>query len=322
MKNEENVKLELINLNDVVSKPVKYLWQPYIPLGKVGIIQGNPGVGKTTLITSLMADLSRGNMLPGDVEPREPINIIYNTVEDDLGDTIKPNLVLAGADCSKIDVINVKNKDLSLTDSRIEQAIVEKNVKLMVFDPIQGYIGSSVDFHRANEVRPVLSHLTKLAEKYECAILLVGHLNKNAGQLCAYRGLGSIDFFAAVRSVMLVGTHPSDNTQRFLFHAKSNLSKPGDTRCFRINENKLEWTGTIDLNADQFMLDGGETVKKVDSAKAFLMDFLADGEKPSTEIYEAADQEDFSKRTLATAKKDLKIKALKHDDKWFWRLPE
>ncbi len=131
----------------------------------------------------------------------EPVNVIYQTAEDGLSDTIKPRLVAAGADCARVMVIDDFDRVLTLDDDRLEQAIEQTGARLVVLDPIQGYIGASVDMHRANEIRPLMYRIAKLAEKYGCAILLIGHMNKNSSEKSSYRGLGSIDFQAAARSV-------------------------------------------------------------------------------------------------------------------------
>ena len=173
MVEKQNIELKLIHMEDVVSKEVKWLWYPYIPYGKITIIEGDPGEGKTTLVLKLAAALSRGLPLPCDDDKEyEPIHIIYQTAEDGIEDTIKPRLEKAGADCSMIRVIDETDKELSMTDDRLEQAIIETKARLIILDPIQAYIGATVDMHRANEIRPVLKHLGMIAEKYNCAIVL------------------------------------------------------------------------------------------------------------------------------------------------------
>ena len=131
--------------------------------------------------------------------------MIYQTAEDGLGDTIKPRLLAAGADCSRVLVIDDQDQPLTMVDARLEEAIIQTKARLVVLDPIQGFLGAGVDMHRANEIRPLMKRISVLAEKYQCAIVLVGHMNKAAGNKAAYRGMGSIDFFAVARSVLLVG---------------------------------------------------------------------------------------------------------------------
>ena len=148
MVEKQNVELKLIHMEDVVSKEVEWLWYPYIPYGKITIIEGDPGEGKTTLVLKLAAALSRGLPLPCDDDKEyEPIHIIYQTAEDGIEDTIKPRLEKAGADCSMIRVIDETDKELSMTDDRLEQAIIETKARLIILDPIQAYIGATVDMH-------------------------------------------------------------------------------------------------------------------------------------------------------------------------------
>ncbi|WP_330602451.1 AAA family ATPase [Anaerocolumna chitinilytica] len=190
------------------------------------LIEGDPGEGKTTLALTLAALLSRGQPLPCDEDiPYEPINIIYQIAEDGIDDTIKPRLEKANADCSKIHVIDETEKELGMTDERLEQAIAETKAKLVILDPIQTYIGSDVDMHRANEIRFVLKRLGIIAEKYGCAIVLIGHMNKASGSKSTYRGLGSIDIQATVRSVLLVAKIPDKPNIRIMAQDKSVLRR-------------------------------------------------------------------------------------------------
>ena len=142
--NETKTELKLIHMEDVISKEVSWLWYPYIPFGKITVIEGDPGEGKTTLILKIAALLSKGLPLPcTDDIPYEPMAVIYQTAEDGLEDTIKPRLEQAGADCSKIRAIDESEKELTMSDERLEQAIIETNAKLIILDPIQAYIGAT-----------------------------------------------------------------------------------------------------------------------------------------------------------------------------------
>lgn len=318
-----NPELKIINMDEVTAVPVKWLWYPYIPIGKITIIQGDPGEGKTTLAVAIAATVSSGKCLPGDTESHEPANVIFQTAEDGLADTIKPRLEASNADCSRVLVIDESKEEFSMTDERIEEAIKLTHAKLVILDPIQAYIGANVDMHRANEIRPVMAQLGRIAESYECAIVLIGHLNKAAGQKCAYRGLGSIDIFAVARSTLLVGKMKDDSSKRIMSHAKSSLAPTGKSLLFEINEySGIEWGGTIELTADQFLEDSGTSVKKLESAKHFLLAILADGAKSQKEIQAAAEEMEFGMRTLKTAKAALGVKSVKVSEGWIWKLPD
>lgn len=206
---EEQIIKELIYMDTIRATEMKWLWYPYIPFGKITVIQGDPGEGKTTLILNVAALLTHG-MFPQSQEKCEPMNVIYQTAEDGLSDTVKPRLLSAGADCSHIIVINESERNVTMSDKRLEAAIAHTGAKLAILEPLQAYIGAEVDVHRANEIRPVMSHLGAIAEKYGCAIVLIGHMNKAMGMKSTYRGLGSIDITAAARSVLIVAR---DNNQ-------------------------------------------------------------------------------------------------------------
>lgn len=310
--------LKIINMADVESRKVEFLWYPYIPYGKLTIIQGDPGEGKTTAVLQIAALLTKGEALPEDDREREPINIIYQTAEDGLADTVKPRLEAAGADCSKVLVIDESEHCLCMSDERIEAALKETDAKMIILDPIQAYLGANVDMHRANEIRPVMKRLGDIAEKYGCAIILIGHMNKASGSKSTYRGLGSIDFQATARSVLIVGRIKDDPTCRVIAHDKSSLAPEGQSIAFRLDkDNGFLWEGPIEVTVDE-LLSGEPKVTKLTSAKGFLGKFLADGSKPSTEIFEAAEAEGIKRRTLFSAKEELNITAIKIGDRWHW----
>ena len=197
-------ELKLIRMNEVEAIEINWLWYPYIPYGKLTVIQGDPGDGKTTVVLAIAAALTTGAALPGSKETTEPMSVIFQTAEDGLGDTVKPRLVQSGADCGRVIVIDESEKELSLSDIRIEQAIIQTSAKLFIIDPLQAYLGADVDMHRANQIRPVLKRIGAIAEQTGCAVVVIGHLNKGMSK-SQYRGLGSIDIQAAARSVLTVG---------------------------------------------------------------------------------------------------------------------
>lgn len=331
MNEKQKVELKLIHMADVVSKEVEWLWYPYIPYGKITIVEGDPGEGKTTLVLKLAAALSRGLPLPCDDDSeREPIHIIYQTAEDGIDDTIKPRLEKAGADCSMIRVIDETQKELSMTDDRLEQAIVETGARMVILDPIQAYIGAKVDMHRANEIRPVLKHLGMIAEKHNCAIVLIGHMNKAAGSKSTYRGLGSIDIQATARSVLLVARLRDKPNIRIMAHDKSSLAPTGDAIGFEMTEDSgMVCIGPYDITIDELLSGNeGRGKKKLDIAESFIKEYFgAAKEIISNDILQEAARRGIKRNTLLSTKKKLGIASGKGktDDGisyWTWILPQ
>lgn len=239
--------LKLIHMDQVEVEEIEWLFYPFIPYGKVTIIQGDPGEGKTTVVLQIIAKLTKGEAILSETSEGkseetgvEPINVIYQTAEDGLGDTIKPRLLAAGADCSRVLVIDDQDQPLTMVDERLEEAIIQTKARLVVLDPIQGFLGAGVDMHRANEIRPLMKRISVLAEKYQCAIILIGHMNKNSNGKSSYRGLGSIDFQAAARSVLIVGRVKDEPEIRVICHVKSSLAPEGDGLVSINSTNKNE----------------------------------------------------------------------------------
>lgn len=312
-------KLKLINMDEVQAKEVQWLWYPYIPYGKITIIQGDPGEGKTTVVLKIAALLSNGENLPCDDTKREPINIIYQTVEDGLDDTIKPRLVDANADCTKIKVIDESTTPLTMLDERLEQAIVTTGARLVILDPIQAYLGATVNMNVANETRAVMARLGGIADRYNCAIILIGHMNKGGGK-ASYRGLGSIDFQAVARSVLIVGRLKDNPSMRVIAQGKSSLAPEGDSIAFELNKDTgFQWIGKYDISADE-LLDGMPKDNKSELAQQLLNEMLADRKRPQNEIMARAKEIGISKRTLDEVKKNMYIKSTKECNKWFWEL--
>ena len=336
--------LKLINMETVEVEQIEWLFYPFIPYGKVTIIQGDPGEGKTTMVLQIIAKLTKGEeILPrqentaeakdgvetaadSDMKlsesPIEPVNVIYQTAEDGLGDTIKPRLLAAGADCSRVLVIDDREQPLTMLDIRLEEAIVQTKARLVVLDPIQGFLGAEVDMHRANEIRPLMKRVAVLAEKYHCAIILIGHMNKNSNGKSSYRGLGSIDFQAAARSVLIVGRIKDEPEIRVVCHVKSSLASEGKSIAFRLDkETGFEWIGEYDISADD-LLSGDSRGQKSRKEKEFLLEILANGGMAQRKIEEEAEKRGIKKKTLRNAKLELEIDSVKRGNQWFWMLSE
>lgn len=331
-------------MESVKVEQIEWLLYPFIPFGKVTIIQGDPGEGKTTMVLQIIAKLTRGEPIllnkksqkeaQQDSEenlkqevlsqdnPIQPVKVIYQTAEDGLGDTIKPRLLAAGADCSRVLVIDDREQPLTMLDVRLEEAIMQTKARMVVLDPIQGFLGTDVDMHRANEIRPLMKRVAVLAEKYHCAIILIGHMNKNSNGKSSYRGLGSIDFQAAARSVLIVGRMKDEPETRVMCHVKSSLAPEGKSVAFRLDkETGFQWIGEYDISADD-LLSGDARGQKSRIAKEFLLDILADGGMAQKKIEEEASKQGIKKKTLRNAKQELEIDSVKRGNQWFWILSE
>ena len=315
-------ELKIISMDEVPVEEVEWLWYPYIPFGKLTIIHGDGGEGKTTLILRLAALLSRGEKLPCDSTEREPIKVIYQTAEDGLGDTIKPRLLAGNADCSQIKVIDESEATLTMLDERIEKAIVETGARALILDPVQAYIGAKVDMNRANEVRAILSQLGQIAGQYRCAIILVGHLNKVQGNKSNYRGLGSIDFQATARSVLIVGRLKDNPQIRVMVQDKSSLAPEGEPIAFELDkENGFRWLGHYDISVDD-LLSGIPKEKKSEQAENLILEYLSNGKYPQQALLKKAQAVGISKRVLDEVKKALNVRSLKEGSQWYWELPK
>lgn len=331
-------------MESVKVEQIEWLLYPFIPFGKVTIIQGDPGEGKTTMVLQIIAKLTRGEPIllnkksqkeaQQDSEenlkqevlsqdnPIQPVNVIYQTAEDGLGDTIKPRLLAAGADCSRVLVIDDREQPLTMLDVRLEEAIMQTKARMVVLDPIQGFLGTDVDMHRANEIRPLMKRMAVLAEKYHCAIILIGHMNKNSNGKSSYRGLGSIDFQAAARSVLIMGRLKDEPETRVMCHVKSSLAPEGKSVAFRLDkETGFQWIGEYDISADD-LLSGDARGQKSRIAKKFLLDILSDGGMAQKKIEEEASKQGIKKKTLRNAKQELEIDSVKRGNQWFWILSE
>ena len=319
---EESV---LMSMAEVEKETVEWLWYPYIPYGKITIIQGNPGDGKTNLALKIAACVSSGTPLPG-LPKLEQQKVIYLSAEDGVRDTLKPRLEELGADTKNILFFKEEDKPTSLSQRMIEIALDMSGAKVLIIDPIQAFMGSRTDMNKANEVRETLRPVGELAEKYKCSIILIGHLNKAQGLNSIYRGIGSMDFTAISRSILLVGRHKDDSGLRVFVHNKSSLGPQGPSQAFRLDgANGFEWVdGYDDVTPDDILYASrnqkARTETKLDMAITFLKSYFTDHtEVEAQKIEEMARAKNICKRTLNEAKKYIpEITSKKKGSEWYW----
>jgi hypothetical protein len=303
-------------------KPVAVQWaaKPFIALGKITVVQGDPATGKTCLMLSVAAHISTGTPLP--FSASEPVsgNVIYQNAEDGAADTLQPRLASMGADCSRIAFIEAVSLNIDEDCKIFEQYVRETNAKLLVLDPFTAFMGAKADMCRATDIRRLMVGLAKIAENHNCAVVLVAHQNKSAGAKDLYRALGSIDIPAAARSVMLVG-RDQDGDTRYVRHIKSSLAPEGVPFAFRIGEDSAveflgEYCGNLDEEEPAMFGDGGKRHK----AAEIILRMLADGPRHSTDVLDACDDAGISAATAKRVKGYLGIKSIKGQDEWFWTL--
>jgi len=329
-KKDKEPLSHLVNMADVEPETVDWLWQPYIPKRKVTLLEGDPGIGKSWVSLAIATAVSLGKGLPGQ-EPGEPSNTLLASAEDGLGDTIRPRLDAMGADVSRVVAIDGA---LTLDDAGftlLEDYINTVKPVLLIIDPLVGYLGAAVDIHRANETRSVMARLAKLAETHQLAILAVRHLSKYGGAKPIYRGLGSIDFSAACRSVLLAGCDAENSQKRGIVQIKSNLAQSVPSIGFELRDGGFYWTGESDLTAARILAveDSGEGKTARDEAADFLRDELANGPVEWQQIEKDRKAAGITEITLRRAREYLCVKIRRDGEpgrkgggRSVWALPE
>ena len=324
------VALEIVRASDITPKEVQWLWYPYIPFGKITLLQGDPGDGKSKFMLSLSALLSNGGVLPfaDDEEGGEPMTVIYQTTEDDADDTVVPRFRSAGGDCDKLIFIKEDLKSLSFGDERIKKAITQYDAKLLILDPMSSYIGETCSMNSANETRAEFNHLIAVAKETGCAIVIIAHMNKMKDTSPLYRTNGSIDIAGAARSILAVTRTPNKEcpAERYLVQVKSNLAPMGNAIVFEVSENGVDFKDEIEMTAeDAFTALAprmGRPNERTEAAVLFLKEFLSDGKKLSAVDCESKlEAAGFKKSTAKKAKRKAGVVSHKEGFVWYWSLP-
>ncbi len=307
--------------SEIFEKKIEWLWYPYIPYGKLTVLQGDPGIGKSTMMLNITAALTAGKNLPNGYVIPKPETVLYQCSEDDLADTIKPRLIAAGADCSRVVYIIDTDEALYLEDSRIEETILATGARLFVLDPLQSFLLQSSDMYLLGRMRSSLGKLAVIAAKHKCAVILICHMNKADGGKSLYRALGSIDIAAVARSVLMVEESGTEPGLRIMRHIKSSLAPAGTDIFYCFDREKgFLWLPAI---RKEEMPDRPEIADgKKGHALEMLLTVLADGDRPCVEVMENAKAEGISNRTMYNAKKDAGIQSYKKKDVWYWRMPK
>lgn len=307
--------------SDVVKREVRWLWNLRIPLGKLSILDGDPGLGKSTAALDIAARVSRGDEMPDGRTGAWGCCLILSA-EDDAEDTLQPRLEAAGADMGRcIDYYGVEQPDGSMLPPvyphnlpSLETCIEENNAVLVVLDPLVAFIGAeegSTDTHRDSDVRRMLHPIARTAQRTGCAFLGIRHHNKGQGK-AVHRGAGSIAFSGAARTVHLIAEDPDDPTMRVWAGVKNNLAAPSPALSFEVIQeggaSRIQWLGTCDYSADALCQEK-KGPSKSEVAKEFLRDTLANGSVRTAEVEAKAEARGISLATLSRARGALGVVA-------------
>ena len=345
---EKNTKGKALTrcFSNIQSVPISWLWKGRIALGKLTMIVGDPGLGKSLVTIALATHVSRGSPFPVDGSKPPIGDVVLLSAEDDPADTIKPRLEAMGADCTRIHIMEaVQEIDTEGESTQhifsfkrdikaLEDLLLSlPNCRLVIIDPVSAYLDGT-DSNKNSDIRGLFTPLTELASRYKIAIVLISHLNKNSGENALYRTTGSLAFIATVRSAY-VGTKDKNNPERrLLMPLKNNIAKDNTGLAYSIfeAENKqpiIAWESEpVTITADEALAlpESNEERTETDEAVDFLLDLLANGAVKANEVQTKARQVGINKKPLRTAREKLGIKTKKSsafkDGFWEWSLPE
>ena len=335
----DEARARVVRIADVKAERVEWLWPGWLPVGKLVVVEGDPGEGKSTLTLDLAARLSRGSPLPDGAEGGEPADVVLLSAEDGIADTIRPRLDAAGADVARIHVFaevhdesGLRPPELPADVPRLEGIVRERYARLVVVDPLAAFLASQVDSHRDQDVRRVLHVLAALADRTGCTVLVLRHLNKSGGAKAMYRGGGSIGIIGAARLGLLVAPDPEDDSRHVLAVIKSNLAAKPDALAYRLVPDtlhgvaRLSWEGAAAYTADDLLCTRSDDERSAEGeAESFLRDELSGGPKPARDVKKAARDAGIAERTLDRAKQRAGVVAkreggLADRGRWMWAL--
>lgn len=328
-------------LSEVVPERVRWLWKSRIALGKLNLVDGDPGTGKSAATTDLAARVSAGKPWPDGAEC-EAAGVVVCSAEDGLSDTIRPRLDAADGDPSKVLALSTvavgdAERMISIPEDLpfIEAAIERVGAALVVIDPLMAFLSAETNSHRDQDVRRALAPLARLAERTGAAIVIVRHLNKATGGSVLYRGGGSIGIVGAARSGLLIAKHPEDDGRRVMASIKSNLAPPASSLVFALSEAengavRVDWKGESILDAAALLSAPTDPEERsvLQEAKDLIREMLSEGPAAASDIKQEARSADISERTLKTAKRELGVLTSREGEagkrgggKWVWELP-
>ena len=309
----ENDALASVCASNVTTRPVRWAWPGYIALGKVTIIEGDPGDGKSILSTDLVARWTSGAAMPDDTSHDGPYSAVMVTAEDDLEDTIVPRLRTAGANLARVRLIDHGSQPnrpftISTDMAALYRVVLDSGAKILTLDPLMAFVGDT-DSHNDASVRQALYPLYAMARDLGVAIVVVRHLNKGQGGKAVYRGGGSIGFIGNARTAYTVGRDPEDRDKRILACVKMNIAAEPPSLSYSIehadNGPFLKWHGVVDASAQE-VLDG-ESGGDHSEVIAFLDSVVGDEPMAWREIVAAAKANGFTEKQLRSRRRKSRL---------------
>jgi hypothetical protein len=280
-------------LSEIATQKLHWLWEKRILLGKLTILDGDPGLGKSLITLDLAARVTTGGAMP-DGTPGVLGGVVLIALEDGVGDTIKPRLELAGGNPSRLLLLNLVKSTIIKTErgyelpfmlpgnlNVLEECISRMQARLVIIDPLMAVLEPTINAFRDQQMRQVLTPLARLAERTDCAILIVRHLNKGSSENPLYRGGGSIGIIAAARTGLMVVKDPEDSSRRILATSKNNLSERADNLTYTIVGNEegipsIQWLG-VNHYALTTLMGGG---KKLSGERQAILRILKESTHP------------------------------------------
>jgi AAA domain len=335
----------ITRFSEIEAQPVIWIWPGYIPAGMLTVLDGDPGLGKSTLTDDLAARVSTGRAMPDGSAGRSPAGVVLLSAEDDLARTIRPRLEAADADLDRVATVELRARDggtrapaINAGDLRlVEESIRTVGAGLLVLDPLVAYLPDGIDTNRDHDVRRALAALSDLAGRTDCAAIVVRHLRKSGAESPLYRGGGSIGITAAARAVFLVARDPDDPSgdRRVLAPLKTNLGPMPPSLAFRLiadpwrTHPHVAWEGVSAHDAQALLAVpvGGRHLSAVEEAEDVLRAILDDGPLPATEAERLAADAGVADRTLDRARRLLGVTVRKvgkpgeANQHWEWSLP-
>ena len=305
--------------NTVQPKEVSFLWHPYIPFGKISILCGDSGLGKTTLALDIVSRLTTGRQMP--LSDSEPItgSTLFQSNEDEISDTLLPRCINAGADLSKIESIDCEGLNIDDDCAIIEHHIKETNARFLLLDPLQSFVGRNADMSRITDIRRLLSNLGAIAARNDCAALVIAHQSKGHNTNELHKVFGSVDITATARSVLRISKSEYDPEIRVLSHIKSSTTRPAPPLAFRIEHNsQIVYLGEYDSDSDDTAYEIPDDNSKRAKAIEIINAMLQDGPCEGTEIFAACSEAGISARTVERVKKELNIRSGRDGIRHIW----